>query len=293
VPEPAPSRILLAKPTGSPPVAGAATSAPSEPPTPTTSPSSLQSGPAGSPQSEPAVSSASAQSPSPRPEDGAVAGGADVRRPDAPIAGSAPAPDIVIDLTATPSQRGVVHRAAARPARDVAGARHRRLLVVLATVAALTGVLAVTNFAIGMQWRSQALADQDRAVRAAAEAAARQQAVTQANAERDAAELRSSAMGRQLVVSEADVAALEARVTALANERAQAEDYGNYTAVGSRAQMRSLRTQVDSCVAQIAALRTSLLVEDPRATALQEMASAAEATCEQIGADVAVLAADE
>jgi uncharacterized protein involved in exopolysaccharide biosynthesis len=100
-------------------------------------------------------------------------------------------------------------------------------------------------------------------------------------------------MGKQLAVSEADVAALEARVTALANERAQAEDYGNYTVVGSRARMRSLRTQVDSCVAQIAALRTSLLVEDPRATALQEMASAAEATCEQIGADVAVLAADE
>lgn len=209
---------------------------------------------------------------------------------------SASMPDIVIDLT------GAASDDAASPSgrRDVTAggvvdiSRHRRMLVVLGVVAVLAAALAVTNFVVGMQWRSQAVADQDRAVRAAVAAAAQQQAVVQANADRNAADLRRQAMAGHLAVSEADVAALEARLLALANDRAQAEDHGEYAPViSSRARMRTLRAQVDSCLAQVAALRTSLSIEDLRAPALQEMAVAAEATCEQIGADVAVLASDE
>jgi hypothetical protein len=205
-------------------------------------------------------------------------------------------PDIVIDLTGAAPGGGV----ALSDRRDVTAdgvvdiSRHRRMLVALGAVAMLAAALAGTNFVVGMQWRSQALADQDRAVRAAAAAAAQQRAVVEANADRNAADLRRQAMAGHLAVSEADVAALEARLLALANDRAQAEDHGDYAAViRSPARMRTLRAQVDSCLAQVAALRTSLLIEDLRAPALQEKAVAAEATCEQIGADVAVLASDE
>lgn len=216
--------------------------------------------------------------------------------PDPMRTTSTPAPDIVIDLTGAPASRRVStdHDGSTDRGGGAEVSRYRPMLVVLATAAVVFGVLAATNFAIGMQWRSQALAERDRAARAAADAAAQQHAVVQARADRDAADLRRDAMAQQLAVSETDVAALEARLSALANDRARAEDYGDYADLtDSPARLRTLRAQVDSCVAQVAALRTALVVGDLRATALQRMASAAEATCEQIGADVAVLAADE
>lgn len=279
MPEPSPPRILLARPSGSTPVVQAATTEVPD---------------------------------APRPQLQVVDGSGDRPQPDAVITvgdapvgamrtASAPAPDIVIDLTGVPPALSVTadhgHSSTddGQPSADhgVEVFRYRRMLLVLGTAAVVAGVLAVTNFAIGMQWRSQALADQERAARAAADAAAQQQAVITAHADRDAADLRRVAMARQLAVSETDVAALEARVSALASDRAQAEDYGNYAPIDSRARVRTLRAQIDSCVAQVAALRTSLEVGDVGGPALHGLASAAEATCEQIGADAAVLVADE
>ena len=189
---------------------------------------------------------------------------------------------IIIDLTGTTPTT--------RPLRLLS---ERRRWIALAVVAAVMSVLAIVNFAIGMQWRSLALDAQDRAAQATADAAARQQVVIAAHEARDTAEMRREVMAKQLAVSEADVAALEARVTALANEKARAEDYSGAAIrrVASDARIRSLRAQLDSCLAQVAALRTSLLVDDPTSVALDETAGAAEASCEQASADVAVLAA--
>jgi hypothetical protein len=206
------------------------------------------------------------------------------RASDAPPASEPAGGDhhIVIDLTGTTPT--------GRPLRSVFD-RHR--WIALALVAAVASVLAIVNFAVGMQWRSLALDAQDRAAQAAADAAAKQQAVTAANDARDTAEMRREVMAKQLAVSEADVAALEARVSTLANEKARAEDYSGsaITRADSDARIRSLRAQLNSCVAQVSALRTSLLVDDPTSVAVDETASAAEASCEQAGADVAVLAA--
>lgn len=196
--------------------------------------------------------------------------------------------DIVIDLTGT----AYTTTAGTSPALT---ARHRRRWILLGAVATVAVVLAIANFAIGMQWRSVAVAAEDRAVRAAADVAAKQQAVVVAREAREVAELRREAMAKQLAVSEADVAALESRVATLASDKARAEDYGGDTVthVATDAQMRALQAQLDSCVAQVAALRTTLLVDDPASAALHETATAAEATCEQVGTDAAVLAAGE
>jgi hypothetical protein len=211
------------------------------------------------------------------------------------VGGSVPLPgadyddanDIVIDLTG------------ATPATSIGTSleltvRHRRMWFALGAVAVAAVVLAAGNFAIGMRWRSAALAAQDRAVRATADVAAKQEAVVLARAARDVAELRREAMAKQLAVSEADVAALEARVAALASDKARVEDYsGAITPVASDAQIRSLQAQADSCVAQVAALRTVLQVDEPASPGLREVASAAQASCEQVRADAEVLAAGE
>jgi len=171
--------------------------------------------------------------------------------------------------------------------------RQRRVGMGVAAVALVAVVLAVTNFTIGMQWRAVALDAQDRTVQATADVAAKQQAVVVAREARDVAELRREAMARQLAVSEADVAALEARVAALASDKARAEDYGSVTRAGSKARVRTLQKQLDSCIAQIAALRAALRVEAPASAVLDETASAAQAACEQVGADAAVLVTGE
>lgn len=170
----------------------------------------------------------------------------------------------------------------------------RRWWIALAAVAVIATILAVVNFSSGMRWRSLALDAQERAARATADAAAGQEAVIAAREARDTAETRREVMAKHLAVSEADVAALEARIAALANDKAQAQDRGDAkaTQVASAARVRSLRAQLDSCVAQVAALRTTLLVDDPTSSALDEAASAAEASCEQMGTDLAVLAAE-
>lgn len=194
--------------------------------------------------------------------------------------------DIVIDLRDTVFAPGGGTLRGLTP-------QQRRMGLVLGAVAVVAVMLAVTNFAIGMQWRSVALAAQDRAVRATADVAAKQQAVVIAREARDVAELRREAMARQLAVSEADVAALEARVAVLANDKARAEDYGAVTPAASNARIRTMQRQLDSCIAQIAALRAALRVDAPASAVLDETAGAAQAACEQVGADAAVLAADE
>ena len=205
------------------------------------------------------------------------------------VGGSVPLPgadyddanDIVIDLTGATPGTSLVR-----------AMRHRSMWFALGAGAVAAVMLAVGNFAIGMRWRSAALAAQDRAVRATADVAAKQEAVVLARAARDVAELRREAMAKQLAVSEADVAALEARVAALASDKARVEDYsGAITPVHSDAQIRSLQAQADSCVAQVAALRTVLQVDEPESTGLREVARAAQASCEQVRADAEVLTA--
>lgn len=195
-------------------------------------------------------------------------------------------PEIVIDLTdALRGDRPQV-------APDVVRWRWAALLLGATTVVVLG--LAIANYVTGMQWRASALEARDRAEQAAADAAARQQAVVQARAERGAAELRREAMAKHLAVSEADVEALEARIATLASDRARAEDHGGgSTPVASDAQLRAVRAQVDSCVAQVAAVRTGLLVGDGELAALHDAARAAEASCEQAGSDLAALGAGE
>jgi hypothetical protein len=210
--------------------------------------------------------------------------GPDGAMPGADTEGRADGPDAVIDLTS-----GVQRDPAGVEAR-----RQRHATIVLAVVTAVSIAAAIGNFVTGMEWRSEALAAQDRATRAAAEVAARQEAVLAANQARDAAELERDAMAKQLAVSEADVKGLEARVAALADEKARAEDFGDYSAhVAADAQLRTAQAQVDSCVAQVAALRTAILVKDPASKAVQRSARAAESSCAQVGADIAALAAGE
>jgi hypothetical protein len=192
-------------------------------------------------------------------------------------------PEVVIDLTGGRAPRVPV---------GVEAVGRRRVTIVLALVAAAGIVVAIANFVTGMQWRSEAQAAMDRAANAAAEVAAKQDAVIAANQARDRAELARDAMAAQLAVSEADVKGLEARVAALANEKARAEDFGDYSAhVAADAQLRTAQAQLDSCVAQVAALRAGMLVKDPASRALQRSANAAESSCAQVGADIAALAA--
>lgn len=186
---------------------------------------------------------------------------------------------MVIDLTGTPPPRWLEQRRRS----------HRRWLVALACLAVAAGALAAVNYAAAVRWRGIAQAAEGRADAAAADAAAGQQAVADAELARDAAQQRRRALSEQLAVSEADAAALEARVISLASDRARAEDYGQAVAAappGTR--IRALQAQVDSCTAQIEAVRVSLVAASDDAS-WQRALTAAEATCEQLGADLDAL----
>ena len=197
--------------------------------------------------------------------------------------------EVVIDLTGSAPR---VRPAA--PAATAHAARSRDLWrMMLAAVALLTMVLAIANYATGMRWRAQALAAQDRAARAADDAATQQEAVVLAQRERNRAELRREAIAKQLTVSEADVAALEARVEALASDKARGEDYGEYQELSdSSAVLRALEAQLDSCVAQVDALRVGLRDPAADATIWRGAANAAHVACEQASADAASLNAE-
>lgn len=199
--------------------------------------------------------------------------------------------DVVIDLTGPPPSEAASSQGttAAR-----AESRVRLALVALAVVALVAVVLAVSNYRSAAQWHARALADAERAERTAAESADSRKALERMRAELDAARSERDAIAGYLAVSEADVSALEARIAVLANERAQAEDYGNYAAPADAArQLRALRTQVDSCVAQVASLRTDMAREDVATAAVAAAATVAQAACDQVGADIATVITDE
>lgn len=193
-----------------------------------------------------------------------------------------PAPvstDVVIDLTGGPSPGGAV-----RPIR-----RTRWWLLALATVAIAAAVVAAVNYNAAMRWRDRAIAAEQLAAQSSAEAAAARSATAAAKSATATARQRRRAIAEQLAVSEADVAALEARVATLASDRAEAQDRGVAVATtSSDAQIRALQAQIDSCTAQIDAARVAL-VGDVDVASWQRALTAAQATCEQVAADVDAL----
>lgn len=186
---------------------------------------------------------------------------------------------VVVDLTDRPPKGGTVP--VARPAR--------RWLLVLAVLAVGAASLAAVNYQAAIRWRARTVAAEQRAAQSGAEAAAQRSAAASAEEKAAAARQGRRAIAEQLAVSEADVAALEARIVTLAGERAQAQDRGvGVVTASADAQVRALQTQVDSCTAQIAAARVAL-TGDGDVTEWQRALTAAEATCEQVASDVDAL----
>jgi hypothetical protein len=160
--------------------------------------------------------------------------------------------------------------------------------MVLVSVAA--GGLAIANYAAALQWRARSDAAEHRAVQAEAEAATSRREAVEARRVRRVATQRRSALAEQLAVSEADAAALEARIVALASDRAQAEDLGETIGgAAPAAVLRALESQVDSCVAQVEAVRSGLR-DEADVDGWQRALTAAEATCAQAASDVDALA---
>ena len=163
-------------------------------------------------------------------------------------------------------------------------------VVVLVVVAVAAAWLATANYTAALQWRERADVAEQRAAQAEADAVASRHAEAEARRARRVARQRRSALADQLAVSEADVAALEARIVALASDRARAEDLGG--AVGGTdtdALLHSLEAQVDSCVAQVEAVRSGLR-NDADLDGWQRALTAAEATCAQAASDIDALA---
>ena len=193
--------------------------------------------------------------------------------------------DVVIDLTGpTPSTRTL---------RPPSGGRRRRVwvpLVMLLVLGVAAGGLAAANYRAALQWRERADAAEQRAAQAEAEAAASRREAGEARRARRVARQRRSALADQLAVSEADVAALEARLVALASDRARTQDLGGAAwGTDPEALLRSLEAQVDSCVAQVGAVRSGLIT-DADVDGWQRALTAAEATCAQVATDIDALA---
>ncbi|HSJ44348.1 MAG TPA: hypothetical protein VK923_06685 [Euzebyales bacterium] len=193
--------------------------------------------------------------------------------------------DVVIDLTdPTPTTRTV------RPPARGRGWGVWVPVVVLLGVGVAVGALAVANYSAALQWRERANVAEQRAAQAEAQAAASRRDAQEARRAQRVARQRRSALADQLAVSEADVAALEARLVALASDRAREQDLGG--AVGGtdpEALLRSLGAQVDSCVAQVAAARSGLIT-DTDVDGWQRALTVAEATCAQAASDIDALA---
>lgn len=196
--------------------------------------------------------------------------------------GQVPAGDTVVDLTGpTPTVRtGSTHD---RPRRSW-------VLMALAMVAlAVSTTVAVRNYSAAIAWRDRALAAEQRVTRAEEQADQQRRLAARERQRRRVAVQRRRAIAEQLTVSESDAAALEARVLTLASDTARAQDYGAAsTAVPSKAQVRALQAQVDSCVAQIESARIGL-ISGSDATSWQRTLTAAQAGCEQVGSDADAL----
>lgn len=186
---------------------------------------------------------------------------------------------VVIDLTG-----------GSPPATTPGGRSGRRWLVALLALALVAAGLAVVNYHAALRWRARTIAAEQRAARSESEAAAQRRAAAAATAETARTQERRRAIAEQLAVSEADVAALEARIVALASDRARAEDRGAGVVTASAdAQVRALQAQVDSCTAQVAAARSALTADPGDAASWQRALTAAQAGCEQVAADVDAL----
>jgi hypothetical protein len=162
-------------------------------------------------------------------------------------------------------------------------------LAVLLVLTVTAGGLAAANYVAALQWRERADAAEQRALRAEEVAAASRREAEEARQARRVASQRRRALADQLAVSEADVVALEARLVALASDRARAEDLGG--AVGDsdpEAIVRALEAQVDSCVAQVEAVRSGLAA-DADVDGWQRALTAAEVTCAQAASDIDAL----
>jgi len=192
--------------------------------------------------------------------------------------------DVVIDLTGpTPTTRAL---------RPPAGSRWRVWvpMTVLLVLGVSLGGLAAANYSAALRWRERADVAEERAAHAAAEAAASRHDAQEARRAQRVARQRRSALADQLAVSEADVAALEARLVALASDRARTQDLGG--ALGGtdpETLLPALEAQVDSCVAQVAAVRSGLIA-DADVDGWQRALTAAEATCAQVASDIDALA---
>lgn len=111
------------------------------------------------------------------------------------------------------------------------GRRAAVVAVVAVLLLAVMSVVAVVGHQRGTAWRATALEQQARAdglrdqvVAADADVRAAAEAVAAAESTREAAVTRQEAASGQLEGSEDDVAALEARIAALAGEKARLED---------------------------------------------------------------------
>lgn len=192
--------------------------------------------------------------------------------------------DVVIDLTGpTPSTR--IERRPARRSRWWIAA-----VAALLLIGGAAGALAAANYSAALRWRERADVAEQRANQAVAEAAASRRAAAEARRARRVARDRRNALAAQLAASEADVASLEARIVALASDRARAEDLGADVAGSDPAALlRSLEAQVDSCVAQVEAVRAGL-IRAADVDGWQRALTAAEATCAQVASDIDALA---
>lgn len=178
----------------------------------------------------------------------------------------------------------------APPGRTGASLRHRWPTVALVVLALVASMVAVVNYWAAVGWRDRAISAERQSARATADADDARQAAATARRDTNAARRRRRALAGQLALSEADVAALEARLIARASDRARAEDLGRTARPASPdALTRSLRAQIDSCVAQVDAARAGLS-DGTDIAAWQRALTAARASCEQIAADVDVLA---
>lgn len=193
--------------------------------------------------------------------------------------------DIVIDLTDQAPLSTTRRRASGRSPWGI-GVTPAVLLV----LAVAAGALAAANYSAALQWRAHAQAAELRAVQAEEAAAASRREAEEARRQRRVASQRRSALADQLAVSEADVVALEARLVALASDRASEQDLGG--GVGgsdSDALLRSLEAQVNSCLAQVRAVRSGLTA-DADVGGWHRALNAAEASCAQVAADIDALA---
>jgi hypothetical protein len=161
-------------------------------------------------------------------------------------------------------------------------------VVVAAAVLVAVG-FALVNRGRALAWRDRALIAEQSAARAVAAAQDSRRREQRVREQQRIDRQRRRAIAGQLAASEADAAALEARVIALAGERARGEDVGGTAeATPSVDRVKALQAQVDNCVAQVDAARRAVAA-DADGDDWQAALTAAGATCQQVASDVDTL----